>query len=158
MTSSRVIELERRIPGPPEAVFPYFTDGELHLLWSGTSVELDPRPGGSYVVKFGAHGQIRGEYVEVDPPRRLVLLWGWLDGGDTRMSAIAPSSTRVEIEFIAEGAETLVRLRHSGIPDGDAGELVVWGWTTYLDRIGAAARGEARAPDPFATLGAAAID
>lgn len=156
MNGSGAIQIERRMPGPPETVFVHFTDADLHLKWLGTSVELDPRPGGAYVVTFGEFGQIRGQYLELDPPHRLVLLWGWLDGGGTAMSQVRPSSTRVEIDLIPEGAETIVRVRHLGIP-ADVTATVTWGWTTYFDRLAMACGHGALAPDPFGTKGPAAM-
>lgn len=154
MTGTRTLEIERRMEAPPEDVFGYFTDPDLHLLWSGIAVELDPRPGGAYVVSFAGSGEIRGEYVELEPPRRLVLNWGWSGAGDSPMSEIAPGSTRVEIEFLPEGDGTLVRVRHTGFPSVASAEATTWGWATYIDRLVAVCTGAEVEPDPVATLGA----
>ena len=73
-----VIELERRIAAPPATVFAYFTDPERYLLWQGVAAELDPRPGGVFRVTQNDSGYIaRGEYLEVEPPTRVVFTWGW---------------------------------------------------------------------------------
>ena len=74
-----VIELERRIAAPPETVFAYFVDPDRYLMWQGIAAELDPRPGGVFRVTQNDSGYIaRGEYLEVDPPKRVVFSWGWV--------------------------------------------------------------------------------
>jgi uncharacterized protein YndB with AHSA1/START domain len=72
------IEVERRIAARPETVFSYFTDPKRYRLWQGVDAELDPRPGGMFrVTMTGKSGTVvRREYVELDPPRRLVFTWG----------------------------------------------------------------------------------
>jgi len=70
-------ELEVRIQARPETVFEFFVDPEKMKRWKGTEAELDPRPGGTYRVSGIAGGAtVVGEFVEIDPPRRLVFTWG----------------------------------------------------------------------------------
>ncbi len=47
----------------------------------GSAAELDPRPGGELRVDVIPGSIASGEFVEVDPPRRLVYTWGWEEGG-----------------------------------------------------------------------------
>jgi uncharacterized protein YndB with AHSA1/START domain len=68
-------ELEVRIEARPETVFEFFVDPEKMSRWKGTSAELDPRPGGRYRVGGIAGATVVGEFVEIDPPRRLVFTW-----------------------------------------------------------------------------------
>jgi uncharacterized protein YndB with AHSA1/START domain len=53
---------------------------------------LDPRPGGTFRVEANGRDVVIGEYVEVDPPHRVVFTWGF-EGADP---FVAPGSTRVE--------------------------------------------------------------
>lgn len=149
--AERSVEVERRVVGNAVEAFAYFTDPAKHLTWQGISVELDPRPGGVYVVHFNDRTRVRGQYLVVDPPRRLVLAWGWESvdefPGGTR--ELAPGSTTVEVSFVEDGAETIIRLRHSGLPTEAASGLTTSGWTAYLDRLTAVLAGEEPGPDPL---------
>ena len=70
-------ELEVRIEARPEIVFEFFVDPEKMSRWKGTSAEIDPRPGGTHRVGGIAGGAtVVGEFVEIDPPRRLVFIVG----------------------------------------------------------------------------------
>ena len=42
-----------------------------------TEATLEPVPGGVYRVSMRDGVEAAGEFVEVDPPRRLVFTWGW---------------------------------------------------------------------------------
>jgi uncharacterized protein YndB with AHSA1/START domain len=120
------------VSAPPDVVFSYFTDPKKHLLWQGTAVDIDPRPGGRMRIEFGPGYVALGEYVEVDPPARLVYTWGWEQEGS---SALPAGSSTVEVTLTADGDATIVRLRHSGLPiethafHGD-------GWNEGLKRLG----------------------
>lgn len=136
-----VIELERRIAAPPETVFAYFTDPERYRAWQGVAAELDPRPGGLFrVVQNDAGFVARGEFVDVDPPRRVVFTWGWegIDG-------LLPGESRVEVTLRPVGDGTLLRLRHSGLPSEPARQLHAYGWGEGLDNLVALAGGGAPA-------------
>ena len=126
-----VIELERKIAAPPETVFAYFTDPVRYRLWQGVEAELDPRPGGLFRVTMNADGFIaRGEYVEIDPPRRLVFTWGWEDVG-----GLEPGASTVEVTLEPHGDATVLRLRHSGLPSEPACQLHTYGWGVGLDQL-----------------------
>lgn len=133
----RTIERSVRIAAPPEVVFDFLTDRKLLPRWMGFAAEVDPRPGGVYrcsVVRRDLF--VEGEFVEVDPPRRVVFTWGW-DGSD---DLVPPGSTTVEFTLTDEAGETLLTLRHSGLPEGhDAFHGV--GWDVFLPRLGEAATG-----------------
>jgi len=100
------------IDASPATIYEYLTIPEKHVEWNGTSVELDPRPGGVYRVLTGGVHQAAGEYVEVVPNEKVVFTFGW----DQPDHPIPPGSTQVEIRLIPEGEKTRVRLVHSGLP------------------------------------------
>src|SRR5881394_2118332 len=60
-----------------ETVFPYFTDPGRYVQWMGTDARLEPVPGCCYRVIMRDGVEASGEFVEIDPPRRLVFTWGW---------------------------------------------------------------------------------
>ena len=126
-----VIELERRIAAPPETVFAYFTDAERYRLWQGLEAELDPRPGGVFRVVQNEAGYVaRGEFIEVDPPKRVVFSWGW-EG----IEGLLPGQSTVEVDLVAQGEDTLLRLRHSGLPSESACQIHSFGWGVGLDNL-----------------------
>jgi uncharacterized protein YndB with AHSA1/START domain len=129
-----LVELERRLPVPPEEVFAYLTDPARYVEWMGTAAELDPKPGGRYRVQVGTHVAL-GEYVEVTT-RRIVFTWGW-EGSDI----VPPGSTMVEISLTPEAEGTLMRLRHSGLPAEPDASMHREGWERYLGRLVSVAAG-----------------
>jgi uncharacterized protein YndB with AHSA1/START domain len=136
-----VIELEVRLDGSPAEVFPYFTDPERYVRWQGVRAELDPHPGGVFRVWMDADTAASGEYVVVEEPERLVFTWGW--EGNER---IPPGSTTVEIRLRADGDETILTLRHTGLPDEEAVTMHQEGWTSFSKRLEAVAGGEDPGP------------
>jgi uncharacterized protein YndB with AHSA1/START domain len=146
MTDAGVLEVSVHIAAQPETVFPYFTDPARYVQWMGEKATLDPVPGGVYRVSMRDGVEVAGEFVEVDPPRRLVFTWGWQ--GD---EAVVPGSTRVVVTFMAEDGGTRVVLRHHDLPD-DAQRLHHReGWDMYLARLGVRVSGGDPGPDPNAT-------
>ena len=138
--SDDVPEVSVHIAATPETVFPYFTDPDRYVLWMGTRAELEPRPGGIYRVTMSDGVQASGEFLEVDPPRRLVFSWGW-----NHDHAVAPGSTRVEVTLAEEDGGTRVVLRHCGLPDTEQDAHHRKGWELYLGRLSLASTG--RGPD-----------
>jgi uncharacterized protein YndB with AHSA1/START domain len=102
------------IHAAPDIVFSYFTDPTKHVKWQGTEVEVDPRPGGQIRIHFGPGYVAAGTYLEVDPPKKLVYTWGWMEEGST---VVPPGSTTVEVTFQPVGDATVVRLCHAGLPE-----------------------------------------
>ena len=127
---SGAIEITHRIEAPPEVVFSYLTDPSRFVRWMGVGAELDPRPGGRYRIDVDGQHIALGEYREVDPPRRLVMTWGW-EGHPT----VPPGSTTVEITLTAEKGATLLRLRHLGLPNEDERRLHSDGWQLYTSQL-----------------------
>ncbi|MGH2684911.1 MAG: SRPBCC family protein [Actinomycetota bacterium] len=151
-----VVELERRIVAPPETVFSYFTDPERFCRWQGVDAELDPRPGGTFRLTVTGRSRVvaRGEYVEVDPPRRVVFTWGWdqIDGLPGGMAGLMPGTSTVEVDLVADGDTTILRLRHSGLPAEAEQRVHTEGWALTLDRLVIVAAGGDPGPDPFVDL------
>jgi uncharacterized protein YndB with AHSA1/START domain len=128
------IEIIQRIEAPPEVVFAYLTDSRRFVKWMGVGAELDARPGGRYRIDVDGEHIVSGEYQEVDPPRRLVMSWGW-EGHPT----VPPGSTTVEITLTPEKGATVLRLRHLGLPDEGERRSHTEGWKLYASQLAAAA-------------------
>ena len=121
---------EIRIAAAPEIVFSYFTDPQKIVLWQGVSAELDPRPGGLFRVTFGSGFSVRGAYVDVVPPRRVVYTWGWEAAG----AALPPGASTVEATLEPSGTGTLLRIHHRGLPL-EIFELHASGWDESLTEL-----------------------
>jgi uncharacterized protein YndB with AHSA1/START domain len=127
---AEAIEITQRIEAPPEIVFAYLTDSRRFVKWMGIGAELDARPGGRYRIDVDGEHIVSGEYREIDPPRRLVMSWGW-EGHPT----VPPGSTIVEITLTPEDGATVVRLRHRGLPDDGERRQHTEGWRLYLGQL-----------------------
>lgn len=131
-----------RIDAPPAEVFPYLTDAELMVRWMGEWAELQPRAGGRLAIDINGV-PIRGEYLVVEPPHRVVFSWGAAGS-----ELIAPGSTTVEIVLRSDGGGTLVELVHRGLPPEEVPRHGI-GWGHFLERLVIAGSGGEPGPDPW---------
>jgi uncharacterized protein YndB with AHSA1/START domain len=145
MTDVAVLVVSVHIAAAPETVFPYFTDPVRYVRWMGSEATLDPVPGGTYCVNMRDGVQVAGEFVEVDPPHRLVFTWGWAN--DT---AVPAGSTRVVVTLEAEDGGTRVVLRHHDLPNDEQRSHHRLGWEMYLGRLAISVLGGDPGPDPNA--------
>jgi uncharacterized protein YndB with AHSA1/START domain len=139
-----------RIAASPETVFAYFTDPAKMVQWMGTEATLDPRPGGVCRINPSGHAAMLGEYVEVDPPHRVVFTWGW----EAEFLATPPQSTLVEVSLTSDGEGTVVHLLHRRLHP-DAVSLHRTGWEHYLPRLQLVAEGTDPGVDPWRDFDAA---
>jgi uncharacterized protein YndB with AHSA1/START domain len=137
------------IDAPPDVVFEHLVTVEGMLSWMGQHAELQPSPGGSFAVDINGV-PVRGAYLEIDPPRRVVVSWG-VAGSDEH----PPGSSRVEFTLTAAGDGTWLRLVHSGLPEPQAPRYAT-GWGHFLARLQVAAAGSDPGPDPWETASPAA--
>lgn len=142
---SNSIEVIQHIAASPEEIWPYLTDPARYARWMGTDVELEPEPGGTYDVRMKEGLRASGEFVELDPPNRLVFTWGW-----DHDPVVAPGTTRVEVTLEPDEHGTLVRLRHHDLPDPASCEHHRMGWVQYLGRLAVLLTGDDPGPDPNA--------
>jgi hypothetical protein len=71
----------------------------------------------------------QGEFVELDPPRRLVHTFGW-EPKDGRRILCPPGASTIEIELEPSGAGTLLKFRHYGLPGPEAARAMRMAGTT----------------------------
>src|SRR5205085_7298385 len=67
MREALVVRRETHVPAPPAAVFALLTDPERILRWMGTGAQVEPRPGGLYLVNVTGARFARGSFREVVP-------------------------------------------------------------------------------------------
>lgn len=130
------------IAAPREVVFAHLTSPERITRWLGQRAELHPVPGGIFAVDVNGT-LVRGEYLELDPPRRVVVSWGM-----TGMDELPPGASQVEFTLTPTGGGTRLDLVHRGLP---ASRLPGHssGWANYLRRLGVAATGLDPGPDTW---------
>jgi uncharacterized protein YndB with AHSA1/START domain len=142
--TAAIVEREVRVEASPATIYDFLIEPDKMIQWFGRIAELDPRPGGTFRVDINGKHIARGEYVELDPPNRVVFTFGW-EGDD---SSVAPGKSTVEVTLSADGDATLVRLAHSELPD-DAREPHAHGWVHYLERLQVAGAGGDPGEDPW---------
>ena len=127
-------------------VFEFLTTEEGMTAWMGQHARLDPRPGGCFAVGIAGHA-VRGEYVLVEPPRRVVVSWGMAGSVE-----LPPGASTVEFTLTPVAGGTRVDLRHSDLPDPAlAGHAD--GWSHFLPRLAVAATGADAGADLWRPLG-----
>lgn len=151
VTEAGAVRFQRLLDAPPERVWDCLTRSELRRTWFAGG-DMDLRPGGALTFLFrnselSHHGEetpekfrqyegmeTHGEVLEVDPPRRLVHLWG---------------EEEVAWELEPQGGRTLLTLTHSRLKDRAMRVNVSSGWHIHLDILEDLLAG--RTPRPFWT-------
>ena len=141
------VNVSRFIRASRQRVFEAWVKPELRRKWwrthSGeglTACEVDARVGGRYCMKQIGGGCespgedanyewiMQGEFLEVDPPRRLVFTWNV-----NHEPAVVDE--RVTIEFREVEGGTDVSIKHEGILSPVMRDGTEGGWTTHLAAI-----------------------
>jgi len=126
------IRIERVLPATIGRVYDAWTRAELLMLWYCPNpawelkVQADVRVGGDWVVEMGPH-VVRGTYLEVEPPRRLVFSWKW-DGTDDE-----PTRVEVDLSEVEDGTRML--LSHTGFASAEDAANHQLGWEPELGRL-----------------------
>jgi uncharacterized protein YndB with AHSA1/START domain len=132
------------IAAQPERVFDYFTRADAIVRWMGDYAVLDARPGGQFRLDINGV-PVRGRYLDVERPRRLLISWG--RAGSERLP---PGASTLEVTLTPEAEGTTVRIVHRDLPALDARQHAI-GWPHFLERLITAGPGGDPGPDPWAT-------
>ena len=132
------------IAAPREHVFQAISDPQQAVQWWGqegkyrlSEFQMDVRVGGKWScsgtsVTMGGAITIQGEFLEVDPPRKLAYTW---------TSSWMPVATEVRWELEAEGSGTVLKLTHTGFAgDADQAKAHSVGWALILSWLQAFAQ------------------
>lgn len=136
-TTLPAVELSHWYDAAPERVFHAWTDADALAKWMGpfntkTEVhEQDPRVGGEFswtIAEDNAY-PVKGRFLVVEPPHRLVFTWVWQSGD---YEGIEPE---IELTMIAEDGGTRLTLVHKRLIDAVAREKHTHGWTSCLEDV-----------------------
>ena len=133
------LHLERVLPVRPERAFEACAEAGRLAEWWGPAgftaprVDLDVQVGGQYRIEMqppdAAAFHLRGEFLEVDPPRRLAYTFEWEEPDpDDR-------PTVVELSFLDLGGETRLVVDQGTFASEARLSLHEAGWTDTLDRL-----------------------
>ena len=141
MTTMETIEQVVRIEARPETVWDFWTDPARLCEWWGVEADAVAEAGGLFRVVMDSGPIMRGEFLELDPPRRLLFSFGWEGGAPG--GPLPPGSSRVEVVLDDQAGGTLLTLRHE-LPTTHAPDHLK-GWAFFVgDRMVELARTTAR--------------
>jgi uncharacterized protein YndB with AHSA1/START domain len=136
------LTLVRRIAARPSIVFEAMTTSEGLLAWFGPddvpalSADVDARVGGGYRVRFrrldGSEHEACGEFLELVPPRRIVMSWRWAFGG---VADERGRTSRVEVELRPIDGGTELTFTHAALCDEASARSHTEGWGGALVKL-----------------------
>jgi uncharacterized protein YndB with AHSA1/START domain len=130
------LAVDEFLPASPEIVYRALTDARLYERWMGpggakVTVEvMEPTQGGrlafTTVLRGGDRVSLEGEYLEVDPPRRLVHTWRMV--GDDEV-------TTVTFTLSEHPAGTRLLLTHEGFRERESRDQHEDGWLHHVRHL-----------------------
>ena len=142
-TETTSVERTLSIAASPETVWEFLVDPHKATRWMGMTCTFDATPGGLYRCDVIPGHTARGEFVELDPPNRLVFTWGW-----ENEEGVPPGSSTVEIDLTAHEGGTSLHFVHN-LSTAEAARSHGVGWDHYLPRLELAAAGGDPGEDPW---------
>jgi len=115
------LTLSVMLPVPPERLFRDWLDSAAHSAITGSPAFIDPWVGGQFKTW---DGYIHGRTLEMQPGKRILQSWRTTD-----FPQGAPDSL-VEVLFEPAAEGTLLTIRHTRIPPGQAGDYA-HGWREF---------------------------
>src|SRR5262245_2233883 len=124
------------VAAPPERVFQALTSDEVLDWWvrpgvfDTTERAGDVRVGGRWQASGTGNGRpytLEGEFLEVEPPRKLVHTWHPVG------APVAPSTVTYLLEQLDGG--TRITLRHAGFTTSEPCANTCIGWETSFERL-----------------------
>jgi uncharacterized protein YndB with AHSA1/START domain len=104
----REIAGEIRIRATFATVFALLTEARGVMTWLAHYAETDARAGGVFCLADPSGLRVEGTYLEIISYQKVVLTWGGIEG-------LRPGQSTVAFALNADGNDTVVRLRHSGL-------------------------------------------
>ena len=140
LSPATTLQIRRAFNAPREKLFQAWTDPKKMTEWFchakpnliGKLVVMDVRSGGQYGFDVSdANGKVfkvRGEYLEIKEPEKLVFTWFW-------ETEPAYGNTVVTLEFVDLGNKSELILTHERFANSDARDKHSIGWAFCLDSL-----------------------
>ena len=134
----REMRLTRWFPAPAALLWRFWTDPAHIVRWFGPEsaeerkVEADLRVGGAWGVDFQAYGglrRVRGVYLSLDEPRRLVSTWAWLDD-----DGVKGVESQYVLDLAEEGDGVRLTLTHT-LPTEELAAQHGQGWSGAMQSL-----------------------
>ncbi|MFI4975348.1 MAG: SRPBCC domain-containing protein [Caulobacterales bacterium] len=133
---ARVLRVTRRFDASPQRVFDAWLDPKLAGRWLFTSptsethtTQIDARIGGAWSItdrRDGVDYRAIGEYLQIDPPRRIVFTFA--------MPQFSDAFDTVTVDLAPDGAGCILTLTQVGVaPEDQAATLA--GWDGMFDML-----------------------
>lgn len=126
----RLVEHRIVLDAPASEVYRHLTTVEGLLRWMAVEAIAEPVPGGRLQWTHENGATMVGRFLEADPPRRLVIAYGWRDD----LMGVPPESTTVEIDLEEQDGRTTLSLVQRGLPPGVVDDHQR-GWVFFTERL-----------------------
>jgi uncharacterized protein YndB with AHSA1/START domain len=162
MTTERTADTDaavitRTFDAPRELVWQAWTEPERVMRWWGPkdftspACQIDLRVGGKYLFCMrspdGQDYWSTGIYHEIEPMQRIVYTDSFADEHGNvvppthyGMPDMGATEFRVTVTFEARGDQTVMTLRHEGLPAGEMRDQAAAGWNESFDKLEASLR------------------
>src|SRR5438132_13361475 len=134
------LEIKRFINAPRDRVYAAWTDPAQLKEWFGPenvqthNLIADARVGGKFHWELanseGEKMTARGEYRELQPGKKIVFSWQWLDDEDWKNQI-----SIVTVELVDCEVGTELRLTHEQLPNEQSRDGHTRGWNSALDKL-----------------------
>ena len=135
-----LLQLNRIIAAPRERVFAAWTTAEAIKVWFGPDgcrvldVQVDLRVDGEYCFSLSTEDlgeiKVRGRYLEVTPPTKLIYTWRW--EGNPELTV---GTSLVTVKFTSAGTFTEIHLTHEQLPSIESRDHHGHGWSGTFDKL-----------------------
>ena len=134
------LEIKRFIKASPDRVYAAWTDPAQLRQWFGPeqvttdNLIADPRVGGRFrwdlTNSDGEKMTMEGEFRELQPGKKIVFTWQWLDDEDWENHVSV-----VTVELSKRSGGTELRLLHEQLPNEQSRDGHTRGWNSALDKL-----------------------
>ena len=132
--------LRRTYPVPRERVFAAWTNPEIAARFLGpgeikaTVAQMEAKVGGAFSIAMDSpeNGRFvaRGTYLEVNPPKRLVMTWRWEEDDPAE-----EYDSLLSLDFNERNGETELVLTHEKLASVESRARHEEGWTAIVDQL-----------------------
>lgn len=125
------IRFERSFEATAEVLWEAITSPERLARWMADEVEIECRPGGRVLFRWGEEGEMQGVVTSCDPPMLLEYTWTEKGLGDSV----------VRFEIVEKASGTVLRFEHRRVGASSSAGFGA-GWHSHFEQLAALLAGE----------------